>query len=100
MSRGKRGPDFEQELTKETKRKSWYQPQPQILASGPGFGVQGNRFQFTISWATNTSVVVLASTDLLNWTPVITNALVNGTSAFMDSTWTNYPRRFYRAQAQ
>jgi len=66
MSRGKRGPDFEQELTKETKRKSWYQPQPQILASGPGFGVQGNRFQFTISWATNTSVVVLASTNLLN----------------------------------
>src|SRR5262249_10613021 len=70
----------------------WYQPQPQILASGPGFGVQSNRFQFTISWATNTSVVVLASTDLLNWTPVITNALVNGTNAFADSTWTNFPR--------
>jgi hypothetical protein len=44
-------------------------------------------------------VVVLASTDLLNWTPVITNALVNGTSAFMDSTWTNYPQRFYRVRS-
>jgi hypothetical protein len=77
----------------------WYQPQPQILASGPGFGVQGNRFQFTISWATNTSVVVLASTNLLNWTPVITNALVNGTNAFADATWTNYPRRFYRVRS-
>ena len=77
----------------------WDQPQPQILASGPGFGVQSNRFQFTISWATNTSVVVLASTDLLDWTPVITNALVNGTSAFADSTWTNYPRRFYRVRS-
>jgi len=61
--------------------------------------VQSNRFQFTISWATNTSVVVLASTNLLNWTPVITNALVNGASAFMDSTWTNYPQRFYRVRS-
>jgi hypothetical protein len=44
-------------------------------------------------------VVVLASTDLLNWTPVITNALVNGTNAFADSTWTNYPQRFYRVSS-
>jgi hypothetical protein len=44
-------------------------------------------------------VVVLASTNLLNWTPVITNALVNGTYYFADSTWTNYPRRFYRVRS-
>jgi hypothetical protein len=74
----------------------WFQPQPQILGSGPGFGVQSNGFKFVISWATNTSVAVLTSTNLLNWTPIITNALTSGTNAFVDSTWTNYPRRFYR----
>ena len=78
----------------------WYQPQPQILNSGLGPGAQSNEFQFTISWATNTAVVVEASTNLLNWTPVITNALVNGTNAFSDSGYTNYPQRFYRARSQ
>jgi len=43
--------------------------------------------------------VIEVSTDLQNWTPVITNALVNGTNAFSDSTWTNYPQRFYRVRS-
>ena len=60
----------------------------------------GYRFQFTISWATNTFVVVEASTNLQSWTPVITNTLVNGTNAFWDSDWTNYPQRFYRVRSQ
>lgn len=77
----------------------WYQPQPQILGSGYGLGLRSNGFQFTISWATNTSVIVEASTNLQNWTPVITNTLVNGTNAFGDSTWTNYPQRFYRVRS-
>jgi hypothetical protein len=77
-----------------------YQPQPQILGSGQAFGVQSNQFNFTISWATNSSVAVETSTNLVNWTPVITNALVNGSSAFVDSTWTNYPQQFYRVRAQ
>jgi hypothetical protein len=78
----------------------WYQPQPQILGSGNGLGVQSNQFQFTISWATNTSVVVQASTNLQNWTPVITNTLINGTNAFSDSAFTSYPERFYRVRSQ
>jgi hypothetical protein len=77
----------------------WYQPQPQIL--GSGLGVQGNQFGFTISWATNLSVVVQAATNLSNpiWIPVATNTLVNGTNAFTDPTWTNYPQRFYRVKS-
>jgi hypothetical protein len=78
----------------------WYQPKPQILGSGLGLGTGSNGFQFTMSWATNTAVVVEASTNLQNWTPVITNTLVNGTNAFSDSKWTNYPRRFYRVRSQ
>jgi hypothetical protein len=73
----------------------WYQSHPRILS----FGVQRSAFQLTISWATNTAVVVEASTDLSNWTPVITNNLVNGTNTFRDSAWTNYPQRFYRARS-
>ncbi len=77
----------------------WHQPQPQILGSFYGSGAQSDGFHFTISWANNGSVVVEASTDLQNWAPVITNALVAGTNAFIDSTWTNYPQRFYRVRS-
>jgi len=42
--------------------------------------------------------VVEASTNLQNWTAVITNTLVNGTNAFGDSEWTHYPQRFYRVR--
>ena len=74
----------------------WHQPQPQILGFGSSSGAGSQGFQLTISWATNTSVVVEASINLQDWTPVSTNTLVNGSNAFVDSTWTNYPHRFYR----
>ena len=45
-------------------------------------------------------LVVEASTDLQNWTPVSTNTLVNGVSTLVDSTWTNQPQRFYRVLAE
>ena len=77
----------------------WYQPQPQILGSDYGLGVNSNGFQFTISWATNASVVVEAAADLQHWTPVTTNTLVNGTNAFGDSAITNYSQRFYRVRS-
>jgi hypothetical protein len=73
-----------------------------ILSGGNGMGIQSNRFGFTISWATNTSVVVMACTNLANpvWKPVQTNLLVNGTNYFSDSKWTNYPGRYYRIRTQ
>jgi hypothetical protein len=65
-----------------------------------GWGVQGSGFDFTISWVPNVSVMVLASTNLQDWTPVATNTLVNGTNDFADANWTNYPVRFYRVITQ
>ena len=81
----------------------WFLPNPQILTgNNPGFGVQSNGFGFIISWLTNISVVVEASTNLANpvWSPVSTNTFTGGTSYFSDPQWTNYPARFYRLSWQ
>lgn len=76
----------------------WHLPYPSILNFEPTFGVQSNQFGFTISWATNVSVIVDATTNLsrLDWQPVQTNALTDGSVYFSDPNWTNYPARFYR----
>lgn len=59
-----------------------------MLASSVGFGLQTNGFGFTISWATNASVVVEACTNLFNpvWVPVQTLTLNEDSCYF----------RFYR----
>jgi hypothetical protein len=80
----------------------WTLPYPLILNHNPSFGVQNNQFGFTVSWATNLSIVVEACTNLVNpvWSPVATNALASGTNYFGDPNWTNYPNRFYRVVSQ
>jgi hypothetical protein len=79
----------------------WFLPNPLILNNNTNFWVQSNSFSFTISWATNTSVVIEASTTLANpiWSPVATNSFSNGLSYFSDSRWTNYPSRYYRVRS-
>ena len=79
----------------------WFLPNPTILNNGAGMGVQSNAFGFTISWATNVSVVVEACTDLAApvWVPVWTNSLTGGCCGFCDPEWTNYPGRFYRVSS-
>jgi hypothetical protein len=79
----------------------WFLPNPLILTSGPGFGVQSNAFGFIISWATNLPVVVEACTNPANhsWSPVQTNALTGGWSFFSDPQSPNSPARFYRIRS-
>jgi hypothetical protein len=79
----------------------WVLPNPTMLNAGPGFGAQTNGFGFTISWATNGSVVVEAATSLTApvWTPVAVTPLAAGWAYFSDPQWTNYPTRFYRLRA-
>ncbi|HEY6563255.1 MAG TPA: hypothetical protein VIY86_02055, partial [Pirellulaceae bacterium] len=76
----------------------WFLPHPLILTSRPGPGVRNNEFGFTLSWATNASVVVEACADLAHpdWTAVATNLLTDGSSTFSDPQWRNSPNRFYR----
>ena len=76
----------------------WVLPNPLILNQEPDFGVQTDSFGFTVSWATNRSIVVEACTNLANpvWVPLQTNALTNGSLYFSDPAWTNYAGRYYR----
>jgi formylglycine-generating enzyme required for sulfatase activity len=76
----------------------WLLANPVMFQTAANMGLQSNGLAFTLFWATNTSLVVEACTNLANatWQPVQTNTLSNGISYFSDSQWTNYPSRFYR----
>lgn len=80
----------------------WYQPGPEILTFEPTFGVETNQFRFTISWATNATLVVEACTNLANpaWVPIFTNTVTAtiGTTNFTDPQWGSFRTRFYRVQ--
>jgi hypothetical protein len=79
----------------------WFLPNPSILTGSASFGIQTNQFGFTVSWATNTSIVVEACTNPFNsnWQPIQTNILMAGLTYFSDPQWTNYPNRFYRIRS-
>jgi hypothetical protein len=78
----------------------WSLPYPLILNNS--LGVRSDQFGFTVSWATNLSVVVEAATSLSSplWQPVQTNNLVGGSFYFSDPQWANYSSRFYRVRSQ
>lgn len=77
----------------------WPLPAPVILEGS--VGVRTNTFGFTISWASNNSVVVEASSNLAEsvWFPICTNTLSGGWSYFNDPGWADYPGRFYRVRS-
>ncbi|HEY3915248.1 MAG TPA: leucine-rich repeat domain-containing protein [Verrucomicrobiae bacterium] len=69
---------------------------PQILSGSAG--IRSGNFAFTLAGITNQTVIVQASTNLINWQPLWTNTLSATNVIFTDSQWTNYPARFYRAR--
>lgn len=79
----------------------WKLPYPVILSTGTSLGVRPDDLGFVISWATNASVVVEASADLDSprWSPMGTNALVDGSSVFVDPDWRSSFSRFYRLRS-
>jgi hypothetical protein len=74
---------------------------PQVQIEDTGFGIQTNQLCFTITWASDQTVVVEATTDLANptWLAVGTNTLLNGICHFRDPEWNEYPARFYRLRS-
>src|SRR5258708_1848381 len=71
------------------------QPCPPSLGNE---GVVSSQFGFDIAGGSNQVVVVEASTDLVNWTALATNTLGASPLHFSDPGWTNFPKRFYRAE--
>jgi hypothetical protein len=71
---------------------------PEVQTGHSSFGVRTNQFGFNIAWAGGMTVVVEASTSLVNptWSPISTNTFSGNTLYFSDAQWTNYPSRFYR----
>ena len=60
-----------------------------------GVGV-GGKFQLSVTNVTGRSVIIQASTNLINWASIYTNA--NTTPfTFTNTSTTGYPYRFYRA---
>jgi uncharacterized delta-60 repeat protein len=72
---------------------------PGIMADDDQFGFQPNFFTFNLSAPSGAMVVVEASTNLVQWSPIATN-LVGGTGIllFQDLQTGLYPGRFYRAR--
>jgi subtilisin family serine protease len=60
----------------------------------------GGSFQARVSGGLNRTVTVLATTNLVNWSPVFTNTTsTNDAFLFSDNPATNFPGRFFRASS-
>jgi hypothetical protein len=70
---------------------------PTIQTTGGSFGFGTNGFGFNLTGTTGQIVVVEASSNLVNWTPIWTNPLTAGQAYFSDPYSTNLIQRFYRA---
>jgi N-acetylneuraminic acid mutarotase len=72
-----------------------------VLQSSPAFGgVTSNQFGFNLAGRPGQTIVIEASTNLLSWTPLVTNSLLTGYYYFNDFGSTNFPQRFYRVRTQ
>lgn len=63
-------------------------------------GLSSGGFQLQLSGPAGRTFVFQASTDLTNWTALSTNYSPSNTFLFIDSSATNFPKRFYRAVEQ
>lgn len=74
-------------------------PPPVITLSAPQM-TNGN-FRLLVNGSNGGGpVVLMASTNLAAWTPILTNAATNGTILFQDSGAGSRPAQFYRATQQ
>lgn len=70
--------------------------QPPILNAS--VYIPGNPFSFTLYGCTNATYEIWASTNLFNWTFLLSNLVpTNGTIEIVDPSATNWNYRFYRA---
>jgi hypothetical protein len=67
------------------------------VGSGPSLTASG--FAFQIAVPPGATYVILASPDLINWTPIATNVAASATEAFSDASATNSPSQYYRVMS-
>jgi hypothetical protein len=65
-----------------------------------GAGVVGAQFRAAVGAVGGQEVVVEASTNLVDWTPILTNTAAIGPLYFHDPDMTHFTKRFYRAVTQ
>jgi hypothetical protein len=70
------------------------------LSPSGGRGMTSSGFAFQCSVPVGCTYVILASTNLQDWTPISTNVALTGSVVLTDSGATNSSRRFYRAMVQ
>ena len=73
-------------------------PPPRILTGDGKFGFHTNVFGFNLSGVAGQTVVVEASSNLVNWAALATNTLGTDLFYFSDVAGTNFALRFYRAR--
>ena len=74
-------------------------PSPPVILTRDGhFGFGTKGFGFNISAAAGRTIVVEASTNLLNWAPLATNLMGSGPFYFTDTATGAFPARFCRAR--
>src|SRR5262249_31995340 len=72
-------------------------PAPQVTAASAG--VKPSGFGFTLNGVVNQTIVVEASTNLVDWQPIWTSTLSTLSTDFVDPDWLNHPDRFYRLRS-
>jgi len=68
------------------------------LLEQPGW--LGGQFNLNLVGELGRTVLLEASTNLVNWTALATNLLGESPCCFSDAGSTNFPARFYRARWQ
>jgi hypothetical protein len=63
-------------------------------------GLTPSGFTFQLSGPAGFTYVIQASTDLVNWVPISTNAAPTGSISFTDTAAKNFAFRYYRAMIQ
>jgi hypothetical protein len=67
-----------------------------IITTNSAFGFNNGHFGFDVVGPAGQTVVIQASTDLVNWTPLETNVLSQGLLYFSDPDASNFAHRFYQ----
>jgi uncharacterized delta-60 repeat protein len=73
-------------------------PRPSLEVSDAAFGFHTNQFGFKVTTLPGRTLIIEASTNLVNWTATATNWVETGAIYFSDPGSAGYPMRFYRAR--